>query len=122
MGRAEGIARDSGVDFLVGVEDWKENAAQKWIATNSATLLAPSGRRLFTYDKIHLVPWGEYVPLRHLLSFAGKLTADIGDFTPGNVYQVGWASCLEEGLPSSSATKRSFLMRSAVSPRTAPNC
>jgi len=89
MGRAEGIARDSGVDFLVGVEDWKENAAQKWIATNSATLLAPSGRRLFTYDKIHLVPWGEYVPLRHLLSFAGKLTADIGDFTPGNVYQVG---------------------------------
>jgi apolipoprotein N-acyltransferase len=89
MGRAKRIARDGGVDFLVGVEDWKTNAAGKWIATNSAMLLAPSGARLFTYDKVHLVPWGEYVPLRHLLSFAGKLTADIGDFTPGTQYRVG---------------------------------
>ena len=59
------------------------------MATNSAVLLDPSGQRIFTYDKIHLVPWGEYVPLRHSLSFAGKLTADIGDFTPGSVYAVG---------------------------------
>ncbi len=89
MGRAERIARDAGQDFLVGVEDWRANRLGKWIATNSAILLAPSGARLFTYDKIHLVPWGEYVPLRHLLSFAGKLTADIGDFTPGTEYSLG---------------------------------
>jgi len=87
--RAQRIARDAGQDFLVGVEDWKHNAAGKFIATNSAVLLDPSGNRIFTYDKIHLVPFGEYVPLRKYLTFAGKLTADIGDFTPGTEYRVG---------------------------------
>jgi apolipoprotein N-acyltransferase len=87
--RAQRIARDSSAEFLVGVEDWKQDAAGKFIATNSAVLLAPSGLRLFTYDKVHLVPWGEYVPLRKYLTFAGKLTADISDFTPGTEYRVG---------------------------------
>jgi len=87
--RAQRIARNAGQDFLVGVEDWKHDAAGKFIATNSAVLLDPSGNRTFTYDKIHLVPFGEYVPLRKWLTFTGKLTADIGDFTPGADYRVG---------------------------------
>ena len=87
--RAERIARESGGNFLVGVDDWKIGPDGKWKGSNSAVLLDPSGRRLFTYDKIHLVPFGEYVPLRRWLTFAGKLTADIGDFTPGTEYRVG---------------------------------
>jgi apolipoprotein N-acyltransferase len=87
--RAEQIARDSGSDFLVGIVDWKKDAKGQWYATNSATLLNPAGQRVFTYDKIHLVPFGEYVPLRRWLTFAGKLVADIGDFTPGHEYSVG---------------------------------
>jgi len=87
--RAARIARHSGDSFLVGVVDWKRPAPNQWIASNSAVLLDPSGRRVFTYDKIHLVPFGEYVPLRRWLTFAGRLTADIADFTPGSVYGVG---------------------------------
>jgi apolipoprotein N-acyltransferase len=88
LARAMHIAQTANADFLVGIVDWKVDSG-KWIATNSAVLLDPSGRRVFTYDKIHLVPFGEYVPLRRWLTFAGKLTADIGDFTPGRAYRVG---------------------------------
>jgi apolipoprotein N-acyltransferase len=87
--RARQIAQVSGSDFLVGAEDWKRDRAGNPVATNSAVLLNPSGERIFTYDKIHLVPFGEYVPLRRWLGFTGKLTADLGDFTPGSVYAVG---------------------------------
>ena len=41
---------------------------------NSAALIAPSGDWAERYDKVHLVPFGEYVPYRELFSFAGKLT------------------------------------------------
>jgi apolipoprotein N-acyltransferase len=87
--RAVGIAREAGTDFLVGVVDWKQDAQKNWVASNSAVLLDPLGKRIYTYDKIHLVPFGEYVPLRQWLTFAGRLTVDISDFTPGTVYRVG---------------------------------
>ena len=87
--RARRIASDSNNDFLVGVVDWKKDATGNWLASNSAVLLDPSGGRVFTYDKIHLVPFGEYVPLRRWITFAGRLTADIADFTPGSVFRVG---------------------------------
>jgi len=105
--RARRIAQESGSDFLVGAEDWRRDATGKWLATNSAVLLNPSGQRIFTYDKIHLVPFGEYVPLRKWLTFTGKLTADLGDFTPGSVYGVG-------GLPE--GTFGAFICYEAVFP------
>lgn len=87
--RAQRIARDSNSYFLVGVVDWRIGPDKEWQASNSAVLLNPGGQRIFTYDKIHLVPFGEYVPLRNWIKFAGRLTADISDFTPGTVYRVG---------------------------------
>ena len=86
---AERIAQNSGSDFLVGVDDWKLGPKGRWSVSNSAVLLEPSGRHIFVYDKIHLVPFGEYVPLRRWLFFAKKLTAEIGDFQPGSTYNVG---------------------------------
>ena len=87
--RASQIARDANNYFLVGVLDWKIGPAGKWLAFNSAVLLDPAGQHVYSYNKIHLLPFGEYVPLRGWLTFAKKLTADISDFTPGSVYSVG---------------------------------
>lgn len=86
---AQTIGRQAAADFLVGIVDWKPNPRGGWIASNSAILLNPLGLRVFTYDKIHLVPFGEFVPYRNWLTFAGKLTADIGDFTPGKSFNTG---------------------------------
>ncbi len=50
---------------------------------NSAALVAPSGAWTARYDKIHLVPFGEYVPFKSLFTFAEKLTREVGDFGRG---------------------------------------
>ncbi len=51
---------------------------------NSAFLLAPSGRLQGRYAKQHLVPFGEYVPLRRFLPFLEPLVESVGDFTAGS--------------------------------------
>ena len=54
---------------------------------NSAFLLSPDGRIAGQYDKVHLVPYGEYVPLRRFFPFISKLVAGIGDFRSGPGYE-----------------------------------
>lgn len=54
--------------------------------TNSAVLLDKNGNVSYIYDKIHLVPFGEYVPLRKLLFFVDKLVVGVGDYIPGDSY------------------------------------
>jgi apolipoprotein N-acyltransferase len=56
--------------------------------TNSAITLDPDGHELSRYDKIHLVPFGEYVPWWALPGLVGKITSDVGNFVPGSRYPV----------------------------------
>lgn len=50
---------------------------------NSAFLISPAGALLGRSDKLHLVPFGEYVPLAPLLPFVNKLVEGVGDYSPG---------------------------------------
>ena len=54
---------------------------------NSAALVSPSGDWTARYDKVHLVPFGEYLPYPSLFSFAGGLTKEVGQFERGDSRQ-----------------------------------
>jgi len=79
--RMERIARSLGAFVLLGYIDRIQESP-----SNSAALLDPSGKIVSRYDKIRLVPFGEYIPLKDLLFFAEKFTQQVGDFAPGSNY------------------------------------
>jgi len=75
---------------------------------NSAILVNEEGKLVGQYDKIRLLPFGEYVPLPRWLPGASLITAIVGDFTPGANYtlfrvgelQTGVFICVESAYPS----------------------
>jgi apolipoprotein N-acyltransferase len=87
--RAQEIARDSKSNFLLGVVGWEPGADDRLAPYNSAAMLDPQGRQEFAYNKIHLVPFSEYVPWREYFWFAKNLTGIAGDFRQGTRYAVG---------------------------------
>ena len=50
---------------------------------NRAYLIGPGGEVLGTYDKAHLVPYGEFTPFKEYLPFLGKIVEHVGDFVAG---------------------------------------
>jgi apolipoprotein N-acyltransferase len=79
------ITRETQAWALVGsvgvsARQTPETATQSY---NSAALVNPGGEWVGRYDKIHLVPFGEYVPFKSIFGFAGGLSKEVGDFSPG---------------------------------------
>ena len=76
-------------------------------AYNSALLINEQGRLISQYDKIRLMPFGEYVPLPQWLPGASLITAIVGEFTPGDRYtlmpfgdrRAGVFICIEAAYP-----------------------
>jgi apolipoprotein N-acyltransferase len=78
--------KQTGTSLLFGSVMVKKQAAGSTDLTNSAVLLDKEGKKASVYDKIHLVPFGEYVPLRKVLFFIDRLVDGVGDYIPGNQY------------------------------------
>ncbi|RMG57481.1 MAG: apolipoprotein N-acyltransferase, partial [Deltaproteobacteria bacterium] len=74
------ILQEVNVPILTGVP-WYESEKGKFF--NSVVLFSPDGFMLGKYDKLKLVPFGEYVPLRPLFFFVDKLTEGGEDFSRG---------------------------------------
>jgi apolipoprotein N-acyltransferase len=70
--------------IIGGVGNEFSNEQQRWRDYNSAMLFAADGQFVRRYDKIHLVPFGEFVPYENLLFFAKKLTGRVGKFDRGS--------------------------------------
>jgi apolipoprotein N-acyltransferase len=75
---------------------------------NSAVLINQEGSLVAQYDKIRLLPFGEYVPLPEWVPGAGLIRGIVGDFTPGKDYKLmpvgdahaGVFICIESAYPS----------------------
>ena len=90
--------------FIVGSPSFeKETGTNDIRYFNSAYLIAPTGEPAGRYDKVHLVPFGEYVPLQQFLPFIEKLVAQVGDFETGRrgstlawrQHKIGMLICYE---------------------------
>jgi apolipoprotein N-acyltransferase len=67
----------------LGVRNASQTPEQATQLYNSAALISPGGEWVARYDKVHLVPFGEYVPFKRVFAFAGGLTKEVGDFSRG---------------------------------------
>lgn len=82
--------------------------------SNSAVLVGPDGTKAGQYDKVRLLPFGEYVPMRGVIPFVDRVPSLLHDFTPGDRVHVvdaggvriGTTICFESAFPELSREAR----------------
>jgi apolipoprotein N-acyltransferase len=81
--------------------------------SNSAVMIDSDGRMVARYDKIRLLPFGEYVPIPRWIPGAQLIPTMVGDFTPGSSYPIiplggnvraGVFICFESAFPEIART------------------
>ena len=79
------LARSAQAPIIVGNIGFQPNPANKsgYTPYNRASFINPDGAFVGHYDKMHLVPFGEYVPFKELFFFAKNLLNEVGTFEPG---------------------------------------
>jgi apolipoprotein N-acyltransferase len=85
------LAREGRTWFLVGSDqieqvrfvEGESPSAPRERYYNAAFLITPGGQTSAVYRKMHLVPFGEFVPLKDLLFFVAPLVEAVSDFSPG---------------------------------------
>jgi apolipoprotein N-acyltransferase len=107
--RVLAVARESQSMLLFGSPAYQRQGAgaqRRYNYLNSAYLISAQGKTLGRSDKVHLVPFGEYVPLANLLSFVKKMAEGVGDFVAGEKsllpiagHEVGVLVCYEAIFP-----------------------
>jgi apolipoprotein N-acyltransferase len=96
------------VTGAIGTTSAMQNGTSSSLVFNSAALISPTGEWTARYDKVHLVPFGEYLPFPKLFAFAGGLTKEVGEFQAGKSRaplaagdtQLGVFICYESVFPN----------------------
>ena len=78
------LARQTGKTLVVGSPHFELDAAGRPAVTNAAFLVRADGDWAARYDKVRLVPWGEYVPMSWLFRFVAPLVEAIAGFRRGD--------------------------------------
>ena len=104
-GRLKAIAKQARVSILLGSDEAERTKPPTLY--NSAFLVTSEGATGGVYRKMHLVPWGEYVPMKNVLFFVGPLVEAVSDFSKGTdatllpvgAHRVSTAICYEVIYP-----------------------
>ncbi len=80
--KVDRCVKETGAYFLIGSPAFRPDG-EATLYFNRAYMLNPFALVTGSYDKHHLVPFGEYVPFGQYLTFLGKLTAQAGNFSSG---------------------------------------